>query len=196
MNFGAWWETIRAKNQAGFAAYWAIAEQEYRAGNKRVLLGTIAWCCALGIPVPPWAGMALFKIYNKPPKSWDDEFGPPGPKGKSATAVQRHGKIALPLIIDIEEAGRPIGEELFRQVGKKHGVSGGTAKRIYYENVNTFEFLFGYLLHKVREQIDHPFTNVDEIATWFQQNEQQLISFARDFSQNRKRLRSERRAHK
>src|SRR5262249_29881355 len=74
--------------------------------------------------------------YLSRPKSWDDVFGRPLAKGKSHEAERRRWRIGMAVIGRVKELhsqGEPIDPALFEKVGKELNVSGGTARRYYYD---------------------------------------------------------------
>jgi hypothetical protein len=176
------------------APLWENSERRYRAGDKNALLATITLCVFFGILVPYWARNALFDIVDNPPKSWDDAFGAPLPKGKSSSAARRHREVEFDIVLDVETAGAPIDEDLFERVGKKYNVSGGTAKRIYY-GVKDRDLLLSTWALTNKAHAEMVAAGVD-LSTWLQQHEGELASFADDFLGNRKRLRNSRSARK
>ena len=107
------------------AAQWAFA-----AGDKRVLLETVVMYSFAGIPVPQWAAMELWEIYNDPPNSWDDAFDPPPAKGQRAADKERHRRLRPLILLEIamaKEAGQKI---VYADIGKKHGISAAQVGRI------------------------------------------------------------------
>jgi hypothetical protein len=129
--------------------FWSVFsldnQREYcRGGDKRALIRTIAVCCKFNVKPPAWAREAIFKAWLSPPKSWDDVFGRPLPKGKSIKAQQRRQRIAMQVIPRVKELhakSEPIDIALFEKVAEEFGVKPGTARDIYYDNVGTFDLL-------------------------------------------------------
>jgi hypothetical protein len=113
------------------------AEQKFKAGDKSQLLLAMKDCLELRGPIPQWAQDAFLEAYYILPKSWDDVFGPPIPKGTNLEAARRKSKIGLQLYLEVKRLnaeGTPIDDGLFETVGKQFSVSGGTAKRMYYDS--------------------------------------------------------------
>jgi hypothetical protein len=116
----------------------------YRGGDKRALIWTIVTCSQFNVKLPAWARKAIVEAYLSPPKSWDDVFGRPLPKGKSKKAQQRRQRIAMhviPRVKKLHAQGEPIDIALFDKVAGEFRASGGTVRNIYYDNVGTFDLL-------------------------------------------------------
>jgi hypothetical protein len=88
--------------------------------------------------VPEWARKELFEAYfHNRPKSWDEVFGTPFPKDTKVASLQKlnliKGKV-FRRIKELHARGRPIGDELFEQVGKEFAVSAQPIRdSIYYD---------------------------------------------------------------
>jgi hypothetical protein len=171
---------------------WEKAEQDFLAGDKSALLGTVATCLQLGIPVPDWARNALWEVYNNRPKSWDQAFGPPIPKGKSATATYRDRSLQSKIVLDIGHSERPIDQELFDEIGKRYNVSGAMAKRLYYSQERPDLVLASYDLVEMMFQE----AGIEGAATWLREHKHELGDLMRGFLEKWKRLRSGRSAGK
>jgi hypothetical protein len=111
------------------------AEERYRRGDKTVILDTLCTCSLTEQPIPQWVWDAvieawLFNQYDI--VSWDEVFGPPNGKQR---AKKRRFELGHPVLYRVEElraAGKKI-EAAFAEAGKDFGISGATAKSIYYE---------------------------------------------------------------
>jgi hypothetical protein len=169
-------------------------EMDFRNGDKSVLLGVIVICVHIGIPVPDWARRALWDAYTNPPKSWDDAFGRPLPKGKSAAVVRKHREKEYGIVVDVGTAKAPIDGDLFKRVAKKYNISGATAKRIYYA-ANRNLILSQHAYFKKLFQ-DSAAAGVDS-TTYLQQHEDEFAAFAREtFQEISQRLRNSKSARK
>jgi hypothetical protein len=94
------------------------------------------YCLEFRRPIPEWARDAFLEAYYILPKSWDDVFGPPIPKGANLAVARRRSKIGCQLYLEVKRSnaeGTPIDDGLFETVGKQFNVSGATAKRMYYD---------------------------------------------------------------
>jgi hypothetical protein len=170
------------------------SERLFRNGRKSTLLGVIAICALLKIPMPDWARSAFLDAYTNPPKSWDDAFGRPLPKGKSAAIVRKHREKECDIVVDVGTAKAPIDEGLFKRVGKKYNISAATAKRIYYA-ADRSQILFQHAFYKKLYQ-GSASAGVD-FATYLQQHEDELAALAREhFPEDRERLRISKSARK
>jgi hypothetical protein len=68
-------------------------------------------------------------------KSWDDVFGEPWPKGRHVESLGYRYRISHPLYELVErarEAGTPVDDRLFEEVGAQFDVKKTIAKQIYY----------------------------------------------------------------
>jgi hypothetical protein len=165
-------------------------EEKYRNGEKERLLSTIVLCVFFEMPVPAWARWALWDVYTRKPKSWDDAFGRPVPKGESAGAARKRQELGYHIVLDVAKAARPIDERLFREVGKRYNVSGGTASRIYYSYWNRdFALLVTELMEKIHRETAA--AGVD-VYKWMQEGgDEELAKFVADeFRKSRERLRN------
>jgi hypothetical protein len=128
--------TLEAIRQGSFLSNIAeICELEFRAGRKAALFETMYFCIGADAPLPVWAKVAFLEAYDSKPRSWDEAFGRPVPKGKSAAKARKLGAIELKLwfrVREMHKAGVPIDDGMFEKVGKEFKVSLADAKRIYY----------------------------------------------------------------
>jgi len=148
------------------------AERDYRAGKKEALIEAIAVCALMDVALPTWVREAIIAAcLESKPQSWDDVFGRPLAKGKSAAAKQRRNSIAMGVIGRVRELnskGEPIGPALFRKVGKEFGASGGTVSNIYYDKQATARF--ENLKLQVELKALEPDVSEDMVADWLRQN--------------------------
>ncbi len=126
-------------------------EAWFKTGHKRVLIDAIAVCADAGLPLPPWVSEAFLNAYKSFPGSWDEMFDSPIPKANTAgylkslsgtvKKVRKWQKNQLPVFRRVRELlaeGAKTGdkrseESVFKTVGKEFGVSGSTAKTMYYD---------------------------------------------------------------
>jgi hypothetical protein len=111
---------------------------EYRNGDRMALAHTIAVCGKLGIPLPEWAVAAFVAGYrdllNYHPTSWENIFGPAIPKGQHLNALRKRHQKSFIVWLEVQhqhKTGRAIDDELFGEVGKKHGIGTTLAKEYY-----------------------------------------------------------------
>jgi hypothetical protein len=112
---------------------------QYRAGQKDRLLEVIGISFIHGVLPPPWAREALNEAFQSTPNSWDDVFGRPIPKGKSAKAARRE-RATGPRVITAVERARKRGTKFpqaFDEAAKspelsEHELSGAKVREIYY----------------------------------------------------------------
>ena len=115
---------------------------QYRAGQKDKLLEVIGMSFIHGVPPPQWAQEAFVEACQSMPNSWDDVFGPPVSKGKSAKAARRDSASG-PRVITAVERARKQGTkfpEAFDEAAKspelrEYGLSGAKVREIYYGNM-------------------------------------------------------------
>jgi hypothetical protein len=158
------------------------------------LLGTVALCAGLGIPIPPRTGLFFLLTYLSRPKSWDAVFGPPRQKGKSAEASARQMQLAVRLLEDKERHAHPVGDMLFMELGKRHRASSASAKRAYYFTNADPGWFVPFLFAQALKEDDHEdVSDVEEAAgaLWLQRI---VARLARKFSKSPKRLRNARSA--
>jgi hypothetical protein len=114
-------------------------EARFFAGDKRALFEALVICIGWAIHLPLWVEDEFLAAIHSLPKSWDDVFGRPLPKGTSTKKARLWREIQLPLYLRVRELharGDPIDDDLFERVGKKFEISGSTAKRIYYSGMS------------------------------------------------------------
>jgi hypothetical protein len=184
---------LQGENAEIYGPFFEKVERLFHNGDKHVLLSVIAQCVLLKLPVPDWARSAFLDAWVSQPKSWDDVFGRPLPKGKSSTIARKHDEKEDGIVVDVGTAKAPIDEDLFKKVGKKYNISGATAKRIYYAADRAL-ILFQHAFYKKLHQ-GSAAACVD-FATYLQQHEEEFAALARNFQENRQRLRSSKSAHK
>lgn len=115
--------------------------ERHKAGNKRAVLDAL-FVCLCSYPakeVPGWARDAFRhaygEVYAARARHWDDVFGDPWPKGhlkdkrlriEYRYQVWRHCR-------QLHAEGMPIGEPLFKKVGKKVGIGTRQTREMFYE---------------------------------------------------------------
>jgi len=131
----SYWKKVRSEVDPN----WRAAERKFRDGDKTELLQVMNLCVSLRMPFPGWVRIAFLTATSSLPRSWDDVFGRPLPKGKNPNKERLWIRVQVPLYLRVQELharGKPIDEDMFKVVGKELGISGGTANRIYYEGIN------------------------------------------------------------
>jgi hypothetical protein len=137
------------------------------ARDKRALLEALDVCFAVDIPVPSWLREAFSGAYHSVPKTWDDAFGRPVPKGKGTGKTRRFKEIRYKLYVSIEERharGEAKDNELFKAVGNDFGISRATAARNYRQFCKDFEgkdFQHPFLQRIVRRLVSEQTPIVD-----------------------------------
>jgi hypothetical protein len=117
-------------------------KRDFDAGDKSRLLFAIYACLDLGRPMPEWARVAFLRAYEAAEsfeiRSWDEVFGRPVPKGTHFNSNKRDAVLPLIIVEHVEAlraAGRKVDKgDLFKEVGKKWGISATRASEIYYAN--------------------------------------------------------------
>jgi hypothetical protein len=136
---------------------------EFEAGDDRVLLKAINWCCLHNIPLPEWAAAAFVERYRRGHlgeiRSWDEVFGHPtryGTMGRIKREVEQ-GHAVLEEVERVKNEGRPLDDEEFNAIGKRLGVGGKTKvkdllrdARFWAERLETLRQL-GEFLGKARK---------------------------------------------
>ena len=120
--------------------FWGI---RYRHGNKGALLEAIGASFMVSAEPPLWAREEFVKISQSTPDSWDDAFGPPVPKGKSAKAARRD-RASGPKVITAVNRARKRGTkfpEAFDEAAespeiREYELSGAKVREIYYGDIN------------------------------------------------------------
>jgi hypothetical protein len=150
-------------------------ERDYSAGKKQALIEAIALGAFMDVALPTWAREAIIEAcFESRPQSWDDVFGRPLAKGKSAKAARRRRSKEMAVIGRVKELNSqrkpklPIGAALFRKVGKEFGVSGGIVSKIYYDKQAAGRFEIRKLEAEVKAL--GPDADEDTVADWLRQN--------------------------
>jgi hypothetical protein len=117
----------------------------FQKGDKQALIKTIALCFEAEMPVPKWARKEFLKACRGSPENWKGLFAKlpeqvlvPGPDGLAVLGPDKKRHFLPDLTRWVGEqrnANEPIDEGLFERAGKKFGMSGGTAKRAYYDTI-------------------------------------------------------------
>ena len=116
--------------------FWEI---RYRHGDKAALLNAIGTSFMASVEPPLWARVEFVKILGSTPDSWDDVFGPPVEKGKSAKAARRERESG-PKVITAVNRARERGTkfpEAFDEAAqspelREYRLSGAKVREIYY----------------------------------------------------------------
>lgn len=125
-----------------FVAQTSLLEEKARfeAGDKNALLGAIRICANHDLVMPDWVARAFIRAYDKVLRhqvaTWDDAFGRPLPKGKHLSAARKKREKSPAVWLEVRhmvEAGWPIDEGLFEQVGNKLGLGKTQAAEFYYD---------------------------------------------------------------
>lgn len=123
------------------------AFDEYRkTGDGMVLFETMRRCVQYGKPFPDdvWAAFmaGVEKYHAGTARTLDEAFGVSRPKGWSKSAASsrsRKTKSGVSVAGSVYRSvvgrpdGRAIDDELFAEIGSKHGISGSTARNMYRE---------------------------------------------------------------
>jgi hypothetical protein len=116
-----------------------VWEVQYRRGHKRTQLEAIVTIFMASVEPPLWARLEFVKICGSTPDSWDDVFGPPVEKGKSAKAARRakeSGPKVVPAVTRARERGTKF-PEAFDEAAKslelsEYRLSPAKVREIYY----------------------------------------------------------------
>jgi hypothetical protein len=128
---------LREKTDRFLEACSGVCEASYRHGSKSALLFTMYAHLNHGRPIPKWAQAAFIRAYLSCPKSWDEVFGCPVEKGKSAGAKWRKQKNTLPVVLAIRSLhakGKAINEDLFSEAANGLSLSAADVRRLYYSD--------------------------------------------------------------
>jgi hypothetical protein len=120
----------------------AEAESAFKAGDKSRIIHGVQLCTVFGLDRrkwPQWLDRAFNDAYEAgisgAISSWDKVFGRPIAKGKQRKAARLRSQLILPIVYRVRQLhakGRAIDKTLFEDVGRKFGISGTTASKIYY----------------------------------------------------------------
>jgi hypothetical protein len=132
-------EELREQSLNALTVLCHFCWHQYHAGQKEKLLEVIGMSFIHGVPPPQWAREAFVEAYQSTPNSWDNVFGPPVPKGKSAKAARRE-RASGPRVITAATRIRKQGTkfpEAFDEAAKspelsEYGLSGAKVREIYY----------------------------------------------------------------
>ena len=136
----------RAVLQKWIAPILDSVRRAYETGERNKLMTALFVCCLFQIEIPAWARKAIILAFGSTPKTWDDVFGRPIPKGKSVTAHRRRQRMIEPVtkrVRELHASGKSIGPELFETVAEQFGSSASTIRDIFYdrEAVKGLDFL-------------------------------------------------------
>jgi len=113
-------------------------ERDFLDGDRMALAHAIAVCATLGKTLPKWAARAYVAGYSAiihyRSESWESIFGPTKPKGKHLAALRKQSEKSLSIwqeILRQHEAGTPIDDQLFEEVGRANGI-GKTVAKSYF----------------------------------------------------------------
>lgn len=113
--------------------------QDLEGGDQLALLDAIAICAKHGLPMPAWASQAFLaahdRVVNQERDGWKDVFGTPLKRSqyllKKRKRTRDFAQVMVSLMLAREE-GRPIGTDLFDEIGDKFGLSKTVVSDIYY----------------------------------------------------------------
>ncbi len=121
-----------------------LNRQLFAEGDRKELLPALRLCLDCGYSVPAWLRTALIqgigRVESGRVKSWDDIFG----LAKVIAGRGRKVRIAIKVLEELvasegkSRRGKRIANKFTDIIGPKLGVSGGTAKRFYYEIVGAW----------------------------------------------------------
>ena len=126
---------LRAWFKATVKPYLEALEEGYQHGEKDALMAALALCAQCGLEPPLWVRLPIVLSYFQTrPKSWDDVFGRPTPKGKSVRKFNRRRRdlMIVERVRELAAQDVAVDDGLFSAVGEEFGVSGGTVKGVYY----------------------------------------------------------------
>jgi hypothetical protein len=114
----------------------------FETGDKFALLTAINTCARHDLVLPDWVSKkfrrAYMKVIQLKAGSWDDVFGSPyGGKFKTKNRqdqARRRREARIPIfleIIKLSRSGTPIDDDLFAEVGKRHGVGKTVCNQLY-----------------------------------------------------------------
>ena len=103
-------------------------EAEYKAGQRRALPTLLMFCFKLDEPVPHWARRVFLEAEHL--KSWDEILGPPPRRHKSGP-IDEICRASLEGW-KLRREGFKIGDDFFKEMGKRLSLKPGTAKWRYY----------------------------------------------------------------
>jgi hypothetical protein len=127
---------------------WAVREHELpqlyqeftQAGDKSAVMWALYRCLECEVPIPEWVSEAFVtecaKVAGFQVGTWDEAFGKPHPKGTHLATKRKHASKGWRIYLDVlnaTDAGRPIDEGLFDEVGRRHGVGKTLAAELYYQ---------------------------------------------------------------
>ena len=127
-----------------WAAWHQLEEHQklYDGGNKVSLFNALCLCARHELPMPDWLGHAYRKGHRRwaayDAASLDEAFDVQLPKNARINTLRRNRmlRIQIPLMVKDyhNNQNRVIDQSLFEDIGKELGVSGSTARDLYYEN--------------------------------------------------------------
>lgn len=128
--------------------WWAqMALRGYRkhyeeTGDARTVLSAIDLCAREKLTIAPWAAEAFTGMWERVEehevRSWDELFGTMWPKHYPLKAKRVARALQFNVWRDVRRAhdggrGRAIETDLFDEIGKRYGISSGTASTYYYD---------------------------------------------------------------
>jgi hypothetical protein len=155
-------------------------EREYRDGKKEPILSAMALSLFCGAEIPAWAKDAFINAYfHDRPRSWDEAFGRPHPRGKKVASVRRRDETARRVFSGVRRLlaeGKVTGiEAALRQVGEAFGLSYPSARAIWYDQDARRGYAFSMeasrTFQAMRDDLG-PKPDPESIALWFQQNDE------------------------
>src|SRR5262249_37383813 len=124
---------------------------------------------------------AFIDAYHHRPRSWDEAFGRPHPKGKKVASVRSRGETARRVFSRVRRllaGGKVTGiEAALRQVGEDFGLSYPSARAIWYDQkarrLYAFYMEASRTAQAMRDDLG-PEPDAESIALWFQQNDERI----------------------
>lgn len=118
--------------------------QHFEAGDKNALLQAIRFCFAQEIVAPEWVVNAFFRAtnrwYSMDCKELGEAFDLAWPKGANLNALKKRRRLKFHVLNEVNAArngGRPVDDELFEEIGKRHGL-GKTLVKEYLRVAHRF----------------------------------------------------------
>jgi hypothetical protein len=120
--------------------------KRYEAGDKSALIYCMEHCLRNHTAIPEWVETAFLRgcqdVRNLKVKSWDDVFGRRLKKGARLATERRNSDLVGHIysrVGELRDAGESINKNLFDRLGKELGISGSTARDLYYATLKNLE---------------------------------------------------------
>ncbi|MFY9836162.1 MAG: hypothetical protein WAK55_06775 [Xanthobacteraceae bacterium] len=176
------YEELRTEFRKNLEPLFHQFEREYRDGKKEPILGAIAFSLFCGAEIPTWARNAFINAYfHDRPRSWDEAFGRPHPKGKKVASVRSRNETARRVFSRVRRllaGGKVTGiEAALRQVGKDFGLSYESARAIWYDQEARRGYAMSMEAFRISQAMGDdlgPEPDPMSIALWFKQNDERV----------------------